>query len=646
MYSKARRSVVAACRDPGGHAHHPRHADDQAPGSRHRAEAHRGARRPDRRGRHRRRRSAHLGDAVTRASVLLAVRRGTGRRASATGAGSKRSRPSSPARGHDCTLVSLAAEARRSVRSDVVVVDSYRVARRRPRPFPRRRGGRDRRPRPRSRRRHRGRPVAGRRSAPRIGSRGGCSPGAAYALVPGRRAARARRAGRRTRRRACSSRPAPPTTAASAPQVARAVLAADTRTRSPAGRRAVGFGCGARRGRRGPTPRRAGGRARGGVDRRDRGRRHHARGVPARRARSSRSRSPTTSARRCRASRASGAVVAATAGIGGRRGRASSSHDRGRRLALGTRGRRRDRRQGCDAGRRRDRAGRQPVSRGEPARVARRCAWCRRAPARPACPARCCRISAAVRCCGSCSTGSPTSASTSSSSRPARWNATTRSPRSPTRPAGRSCAVRRPTCSTGSRPRSTRIPADHVIRLTADCPLADPVLIESVFARHLDRGADYTSNVFPRTFPRGLDCEVMTAAALRTRARRGRRPGRARARHAVPLPPARAVRAREHAQRPAARARRLDRRHRRRSRVRAPDRGARWPTTTSRGATRGRRSVRARVDRCPDAVHARARGPGAQRVLPRVPQRRRGGAAQPLAPDDRSRGARALVLRR
>ena len=58
-------------------------------------------------------------------------------------------------------------------------------------------------------------------------------------------------------------------------------------------------------------------------------------------------------------------------------------------------------------------------------------------------------------------------------------------------------------------------PADHVVRLTADCPLADPVLIEGVVARHLDRGADYTSNVFPRTFPRGLDCEVMTAAAFR-----------------------------------------------------------------------------------------------------------------------------------
>jgi len=59
-------------------------------------------------------------------------------------------------------------------------------------------------------------------------------------------------------------------------------------------------------------------------------------------------------------------------------------------------------------------------------------------------------------------------------------------------------------------------PADHVVRLTADCPLADPVLIEAVLSRHVDRAADYTSNVFPRTFPRGLDCEVMSATALRT----------------------------------------------------------------------------------------------------------------------------------
>jgi spore coat polysaccharide biosynthesis protein SpsF len=59
-------------------------------------------------------------------------------------------------------------------------------------------------------------------------------------------------------------------------------------------------------------------------------------------------------------------------------------------------------------------------------------------------------------------------------------------------------------------------PADHVVRLTADCPLADPDVIERVLAHHLATGADYTSNVFPRTFPKGLDVEVARAEALRT----------------------------------------------------------------------------------------------------------------------------------
>jgi spore coat polysaccharide biosynthesis protein SpsF len=58
-------------------------------------------------------------------------------------------------------------------------------------------------------------------------------------------------------------------------------------------------------------------------------------------------------------------------------------------------------------------------------------------------------------------------------------------------------------------------PADHVIRLSADCPLLDPNVVELVVARHLDSGADYTSNVFPRTFPRGLDVEMVRASTLR-----------------------------------------------------------------------------------------------------------------------------------
>ena len=58
-------------------------------------------------------------------------------------------------------------------------------------------------------------------------------------------------------------------------------------------------------------------------------------------------------------------------------------------------------------------------------------------------------------------------------------------------------------------------PADHVVRLTGDCPLADPDLIDRVIDHHLRSGADYTSNTWGRrSFPKGLDAEVMKASVL------------------------------------------------------------------------------------------------------------------------------------
>jgi spore coat polysaccharide biosynthesis protein SpsF len=58
-------------------------------------------------------------------------------------------------------------------------------------------------------------------------------------------------------------------------------------------------------------------------------------------------------------------------------------------------------------------------------------------------------------------------------------------------------------------------PADHVVRLTADCPLIDWSIIDRCVDEHITAGADYTSNAIVRTFPDGLDVEVIRSDALR-----------------------------------------------------------------------------------------------------------------------------------
>jgi spore coat polysaccharide biosynthesis protein SpsF len=48
----------------------------------------------------------------------------------------------------------------------------------------------------------------------------------------------------------------------------------------------------------------------------------------------------------------------------------------------------------------------------------------------------------------------------------------------------------------------------HVMRLTGDCPLADPAILDALVELHLAGGFDYSSNVEERTYPDGLDAEV------------------------------------------------------------------------------------------------------------------------------------------
>lgn len=56
--------------------------------------------------------------------------------------------------------------------------------------------------------------------------------------------------------------------------------------------------------------------------------------------------------------------------------------------------------------------------------------------------------------------------------------------------------------------------ASVVVRLTGDCPLVDPTLVDEVVTTLLESGADYASNIDPPTYADGLDVEAFTRAAL------------------------------------------------------------------------------------------------------------------------------------
>lgn len=63
-----------------------------------------------------------------------------------------------------------------------------------------------------------------------------------------------------------------------------------------------------------------------------------------------------------------------------------------------------------------------------------------------------------------------------------------------------------------------------VVRITGDCPLVDPVLVDEVIDAFEASGADYASNVAPPTYPDGLDVEVFSFQALQRAAQEARQP--------------------------------------------------------------------------------------------------------------------------
>lgn len=56
--------------------------------------------------------------------------------------------------------------------------------------------------------------------------------------------------------------------------------------------------------------------------------------------------------------------------------------------------------------------------------------------------------------------------------------------------------------------------ANVVVRITSDCPLIDPTLVDRLIATYQQGGCDYVSNMLPPTWPYGLAVEVFSAATL------------------------------------------------------------------------------------------------------------------------------------
>lgn len=62
---------------------------------------------------------------------------------------------------------------------------------------------------------------------------------------------------------------------------------------------------------------------------------------------------------------------------------------------------------------------------------------------------------------------------------------------------------------------SEKYPHDALIRLTGDCPLVMPELIDQMVGAFYEQDVDYLSNTLEPTFPDGLDIEIIKKGALK-----------------------------------------------------------------------------------------------------------------------------------
>lgn len=55
---------------------------------------------------------------------------------------------------------------------------------------------------------------------------------------------------------------------------------------------------------------------------------------------------------------------------------------------------------------------------------------------------------------------------------------------------------------------------EHIVRVTPDCPMIDPDIMDRVISKYLEGTYDYVSNTITPTYPDGYDTEVFSFSAL------------------------------------------------------------------------------------------------------------------------------------
>lgn len=62
---------------------------------------------------------------------------------------------------------------------------------------------------------------------------------------------------------------------------------------------------------------------------------------------------------------------------------------------------------------------------------------------------------------------------------------------------------------------ATKEKADHIVRITSDCPCVDYEIIDSLIELHIKNNNDFSSNNQIHSFPHGMDCEIVSYQVLK-----------------------------------------------------------------------------------------------------------------------------------